>query len=130
MTMRREISDEAWVVMAPFFPRRKPVGRPILDMRQVVEGIAWRFRTGSPWRDVPERFGNWNSIYGYFSDWCKDGTWDRVLAAVQGLAQRAGGLEWTVSVDSSIARVHQHGANLPRGASRDTGGMVELQESA
>jgi len=66
MTVRREISDEAWVVMAPFFPRRKPVGRPILDMRQVVEGIAWRFRTGSPWRDVPERFGNWNSIWKRF----------------------------------------------------------------
>ena len=134
MVMRREISDEAWSVLAPFFPTWKGVGRPILDMRQVVEAIAWRFRTGSPWRDVPERFGNWNSIYGYFSDWCKDGTWARVLAEVQGSAQRAHELDWTVSIDSSIARVHQHGATLARGSSREaediTGGMVELQESA
>jgi transposase len=130
MVTRREISDEAWTVIAPFFPTRKPVGRPILDMRQVVEAIAWRFRTGSPWRDVPERFGNWNSIYSYFSDWCKDGTWEQVLAAVQTGAQRAGDLEWTVAIDSTIMRVHQHGASLSRGPSRDTGGLVELQDSA
>jgi len=95
-------------------------------MRRTVEGIAWRFRTGSPWRDVPERFGNWNSIYGRFSDWCTDGTWQRVLAAVQGVVQRGGDLDWTVSVDSTITRVHQHAATLPR----DIGGRVELQESA
>jgi transposase len=101
-------------VLEPFCPRWKGVGRAIMDMRRTVEGIAWRFRTGSPWRDVPERFGNWNSIYGWFADWCKDGTWARVLAAVQGDAQRAGDLNWTVSVDSTITRVHQHGATLPR----------------
>lgn len=126
VTIRQEISDETWAVMAPFFPTWKGVGRPIMDMRCTVEGIAWRFRTGSPWRDVPERFGNWNSIYGWFSDWCKDGTWERVLGAVQGAAQRDGDLQWTVSVDSTITRVHQHGATLPR----VTGGRVELQESA
>jgi transposase len=126
MAIRQEISDESWAVLEPFFPTWKGVGRPIMDMRRTVEGIAWRFRTGSPWRDVPERFGNWNSIYGWFSDWCRDGTWHRVLAAVQSTSQRAGDLEWTVSVDSTITRVHQHGASLPR----DTGGRVELQESA
>ena len=126
MAIRQEISDETWAVLEPFLPRWKGLGRPINDMRRTVEGIAWRFRTGSPWRDVPERFGNWNSIYGWFSDWCKDGTWQRVLAAVQGGAQATGELDWTVSVDSSITRVHQHGATLPR----DTGGLVELQESA
>lgn len=126
MTTRQEISDEVWAVLEPFFPRWKGVGRPIMDMRATVEGIAWRFRTGSPWREVPERFGNWNSIYGWFSDWCEDGTWERVLAAVQGDAERAGELDWTVSVDSTITRVHQHGATL----ARDTGGSVELQESA
>lgn len=130
MAIRHEIPDEVWSVLAPLFPTWKGVGRPVLDMRKVVEGIAWRFRTGSPWRDVPERFGNWNSIYSYFSDWCKDGTWQRMLAAVQGRAQRGGELEWTVSVDSTITRVHQHGATLSRGPSRDTGGLVERQESA
>lgn len=126
MTVRQEISDETWALLEPLFPKWKGVGRPIMDMRRTVEGIAWRFRTGSPWRDVPERFGNWNSIYGWFADWCKDGTWQRVLAAVQGRAQTGGDLDWTVSVDSTITRVHQHGGTLRR----VTGGLVELQESA
>ena len=122
---RQEISDEQWAVLAPLFPARKRTGRPPLDMRLTVEGIAWRFRTGAPWRDVPERFGNWNSIYQRFADWSQDGTWGRVLATVQGQAAGVGEVGWTVSVDSSITRVHQHASTLPR----DTGGWAELHES-
>jgi len=86
----------------------------MMDMRSTVEGIAWRFRTGAPWRDVPERFGHWNSIYQRFSDWSSDGTWARVLATVQSSAASAGAVDWTVSVDATITRVHQHGATLRR----------------
>src|SRR5450759_5291673 len=93
MTVRQEISDEPWAVLEPLFPVWKDNGRPILDMRRTLEGIARRFRTGAPWRDIPERFGNWNSIYGRFSDWSKDGTWSRVLATVQGPATGPG--TWT-----------------------------------
>jgi transposase len=125
MVIRQQISDGQWAVLAPLFPKPKRTGRPPLDMRLTVEGIAWRFRTGAPWRDVPERFGNWNSIYQRFADWAEDGTWARVLAAVQGEAGARGEVAWTVSVDSSITRVHQHGASLPR----DTGGCSELHES-
>jgi transposase len=121
MVVRQEISDESWALLEPFFPKWKGNGRPISDMRLVVEGVAWRFRTGSPWRDVPERFGHWNTIYGWFWDWSKDGTWERVLRAAQQHAAAGGDMEWTVSVDATITRVHQHGATLPR----DTGGSVE-----
>jgi transposase len=96
-----------------------------MDMRKTVEGIAWRFRTGAPWRDIPERFGQWNSIYQRFSDWSTDGTWAKLLATVQGAASAQSQVEWTVSVDSTITRVHQHGATLRR----DTGGWIELHES-
>lgn len=125
MTLRQEISDKQWGVLESLFPAPKGRGRPPMDMRLTVEGIAWRFRTGAPWRDVPERFGHWNSIYQRFSDWSADGTWARLLEAVQGLAAAKGEVEWTVSVDSTITRVHQHGATL----SRDTGGWIELHES-
>jgi transposase len=125
MVIRQEISDETWAVLEPLFPKPKRTGRPMMDMRSTVEGIAWRFRTGAPWRDVPERFGQWNSIYQRFSQWCVDGTWARVLAAVQTSAAAEGEVDWTVSVDTSIARVHQHGGTL----TRDTGGRIELQES-
>ena len=61
-----------------------------------------------------------------FNAWAGDGTWDKVLIAIQGEQHAAGQLEWTVSVDSTIARAHQHAA----GARKDTtGGFVELQES-
>src|SRR5680860_285770 len=83
MAIRQEISDEMWAKLEPLFPTPKGRGRPPLDMRSTVEGIAWRFRTGAPWRDVPERFGCWNSIYQRFSAWSEDGRWGRVLAAVQ-----------------------------------------------
>src|SRR5436190_17282564 len=75
MVMRQEIADETWAVLEPLFPKPKGRGRPMMDMRLTVEGIAWRFRTGAPWRDVPERFGHWNSIYQRFSTWSADGTW-------------------------------------------------------
>ncbi len=74
----------------------------------------WRFRTGAPWRDLPERFGNWNTIYRNFDRWAKDGLWARVLEHVQGVVERNGDIDWVASIDSTIARVHQHGATLPR----------------
>ena len=92
----------------------------------MVEGMVWRFRTGAPWRDVPERFGPWNTVYKRFDRWSKDGTWDRLLAAVQSRSEAAGQLDWVTAIDSTITRVHQHGASLPR----TTGGSVELHESA
>lgn len=125
MATRQEITDEQWTVLAPLFPAPKGRGRPPMEMRNTVEGIAWRFRTGAPWRDIPERFGQWNSIYQRFSGWSTDGTWAQLLAAVQGAAAAKGEVEWTVSVDSTITRVHQHGATLARG----TGGWIELHES-
>src|SRR3954471_18966834 len=104
MVMRQEIADETWAVLEPLFPKPKGRGRPMMDMRSTVEGIAWRFRTGAPWRDVPERFGHWNSIYQRFSTWSADGTWARVLATVQTSSAAAGQVDWIVSVDSTITR--------------------------
>lgn len=73
------ISDEAWAVLGPLFPAVKATGRPPVDRRTGVEATAWRFRTGAPWRDLPERFGNWNTIYKNFDRWSKAGVWARVL---------------------------------------------------
>ena len=125
MATRQEITDKQWAVLALLFPAPKGRGRPPMDVRTTAEGIAWRFRTGAPWRDVPERFGKWNSIYQRFTGWSSDGTWAKLLATVQQHAAAVGEVEWTVSVDSTITRVHQHGATLARG----TGGWIELHES-
>lgn len=121
---RDVISDEVWAVIGPLFPVAKATGRPPVARRVVAEATAWQFRAGAPWRDLPERFGNWNTIYKNFNRWSEQSVWARVLEKTQALAQQSGDLDWVVSIDSTIVRVHQHGATLPR----DTGGSVELQE--
>lgn len=121
---RDVISDEVWAVIGPLFPAVRATGRPPVDRRAVVEATAWRYRTGAPWRDVPERFGNWNTIFKNFDRWAKTGVWAQVLERVQSLANEAGELDWVASIDSTIVRVHQHGATLPRPKK----GPVELQE--
>jgi transposase len=80
-------------VIGPLFSQPKGTGRPAVDRRQVVEAAAWRYRTGAPWRDVPERFGNWNTVYKNFDRWAKAGVWARVLEAVQAMANSSG--SWT-----------------------------------
>jgi transposase len=122
---RREISDEVWGELEPLLPAVRTAGRPWTEHRAAVEGMVWKYRTGAPWRDVPERFGKWNSIYKRFTRWAADGTWDRLLAQVQAQSDAAGRLDWVVAIDSTIARVHQHGATL----ARDTGGTGESHES-
>ena len=111
-------------MIGPLFPAPKSTGRPSVDRRIVVEATAWRFRTGAPWRDLPERFGNWNTIYKNFNRWAAQGVWEQVLERTQSMAQQAGELDWVASIDSTIVRVHQHGATLPR----PTGGLDERQE--
>jgi transposase len=99
--------------------------RPWSDHRLAVAGMVWKYRTGSPWRDVPERFGKWNSIYKRFVRWAEDGTWRAMLTEVQRRSDAAGRLDWVVSIDSTITRVHPRGATLARSA----GGAVESHES-
>ena len=134
MSRTAVLTDEMWAQVEPLLPcsdgRR---GRPFRDRRQVTEGIIYRLRTGVPWRDLPAEFGPWQTVWARHARYSGDGTWDRVLTAVQAAADAAGELDWTVSVDSTIARVHQHGATAARSAASDpahTGGGRELQETA
>ncbi len=79
------LTDAQWERVRPLLPPQKPrVGRPRRDQRVVVEGILWVLGTGSSWRDVPrERFGPWETVYGRYSEWRKDGRWQRVLEALR-----------------------------------------------
>ncbi len=135
-----QISDEAWALIEPLLPsstgRR---GGQWRDHRQVLEAILWRYRTGSPWRDLPAEFGPWQTTWKRLNRWSGDGTVDTLLAAAHGDAEIAGELEWLVSADSTIARAHQHAAGAPKIAPTsdpevsptpedDTGGRIELQE--
>ena len=107
-----EISDALWTVIEPVLPslavRR---GRPWNDHRLTLEGIVWRFRTGSPWRDLPDHFGPWQSIWERHRRWSDDGTYVRMFAAVRAAApEREEQLERLLSIDSTVVRAHQHSA--------------------
>jgi len=74
-------------------PQKPKTGRPALDHRRVVNGILWVLRTGAPWRDMPERYGKWQTVYSRFRRWRQAGIWERVLAALQQQADEGGELD-------------------------------------
>ncbi|MGA5411229.1 IS5 family transposase [Streptomyces lavendulocolor] len=116
MAGRGELTDAAWERIEPLLPRVGGHGRPWRDHRQVVNGVLWWLRTGAPWRDLPERYGPWQTVYERFARWEADGTWAKLLEHVQVRDDAMGRVEWTVAVDSTINRAHQHaaGAQGPR----------------
>lgn len=81
-----------------------------MDHRAVINGVLWRTRTGCPWRDLPEDYGNWKTIYHRHRRWSADGTWARVLAGLRRDCDRGEAQEWTVGVDATVVRAHQHAA--------------------
>ena len=76
----------------------------------MIDGILHRVRTGVQWRDLPERFGPWKTVYERHRLWSADGTWEHLLQQVQAAADAAGEIDWDISVDSTIVRAHQHAA--------------------
>jgi transposase len=122
VTRRFDLTDAQWAVLESVLPTPCELGRPPKwSRRQLIDGIRWRIRVGSPWRDVPALYGPWQTVYGVFRQWQRDGTWQVLLMVLQAVADAAGGIGWDVSVDSTMARAHQHAA----GARRDGALQVE-----
>ncbi|WP_027932347.1 transposase [Amycolatopsis thermoflava] len=120
------LSDEQWALIKDLLPVRtgKP-GRPFSDARSMVEGIIYRYRCGIAWRDVPAVFGPWQTIWTWHRRLAAQGVWDAVLARLLATADAAGQIDWAISVDSTIARAHQHATTI----TRHTGGWIELHET-
>lgn len=118
-----------WARVEPLLPPLKgPMGPPFSPHRPILEAMIYWVRTGVPWRDLPGEFGAWQTVHRRFSNCSKDGTLDRVLAELVADADPAGEVDWRTSIDSTIVRMHQHGANTARcssGPSSHTGGFVE-----
>ena len=118
MARRHELTDEQFARLAPLLPPQRPAtGRPNHDHRTVLNGILWRLKTGAPWRDLPARYGNWQTVYSRFRRWQRAGVWDRLLAAVQAEGDAVGALDWSVHfLDGTTVRAHQHAAGAKKGA--------------
>lgn len=115
MTRFQVLSDAQWSLLEEMLPR--PTGRrgrPFADARLMVEGIVYRYRCGIAWRDLPEVFGPWQTVWTWHHRMATEGTWDKVLARLTAAADEAGLVEWSLSVDSTIARAHQHATNTKR----------------
>lgn len=123
------LSDDQWELIEPLLPpQRSGKGRPMRDHRQVVEGVVYRYRCGIAWRDLPASFGPWQTVWKRHRRFSGDGTWDKMLSALLTQADAAKEVDWTVSVDSTINRAHQHATNLPRAEKQRI--MAESQDAS
>src|ERR1700674_340263 len=100
-TRRYELTDFEWSIIEPLLPN-KPRGVPRANDRTVLNGIYWRLRTGSPWADIPERYGPYTTCYNRFVRWRKAGVWDRLLAAV------------SKAFDDDIVMIHSSCVRVPQ----------------
>ena len=115
MSRFQMVSDAQWELIAPMLPART-----------MVEAIIYRYRSGIASRNLPEVYGPWQTVWSWHRRMAAEGTWDTALAKLTAAADAEGLVDWSVSVDSTIARAHQHATNI----TRLTGGWIELQESA
>jgi transposase len=120
--MRYELSDLEWAVIKPKLPD-KPRGVPRVNDRRVLNGICWVLRSGAPWRDLPKGYGPPTTCYNRFVRWRRAGVWDRIMEALAAAHDTA-----VQMIDTSIVRVHQHGAciagNREQQMGRSRGGLT------
>ncbi|MFB6560770.1 IS5 family transposase [Streptomyces sp. NPDC056400] len=112
------LRDLQWARIEPLLPDRTPKrGGRWRDHRQVIDAIAFKYRTGTPWMDLPERLGSWKGAHSRLRIWAIDGTWERVFVALLAQVDAEEDLDSGVAVDSTIVRAHQHAAGArPQGA--------------
>jgi transposase len=110
--MRRyELSDSQWRQIEKLMPQIKATGRPPNDFRITINGILWILHTGAPWRDLPDVYGPWQSVYHWFNTWSKDGTFDRILETLQIRLDERGRIDWDLwCVDGSSIRASRAAA--------------------
>jgi transposase len=106
---RHEIKDEDWERIKDMLPGQPgDPGVTAKDNRLFINAVLWIAKTGAPWRDLPERFGPWGSVWKRFDRWAKKGVWERVFESLQDPD-----LEWMI-LDSTVIRAHQHAAGAEK----------------
>ncbi len=112
MKRRYELTDQEWEQIADLFPKENTgrPGRPSKDNRTMLNAMVWLARSGAPWRDLPERYGPWETVYSRFRKWIDDGVLDNIFRILSLEAE----LE-ELSIDGSIVQAHQHSAGAKKG---------------
>lgn len=105
------LSDEAWVRLEPLLPRKKgDSGATGKDNRLFLEAVLWQVRTGTPWRDLPADFGNWNSVFRRFRRWAEGGVFERIFKEISGTPD----FEYAM-IDGTIVQAHQKASGAKGG---------------
>ena len=119
---RHELSDEQWELIKPVLPARTATtGRRPRDPREMANAMLWVLRTGAPWRDLPGRFGPWQTAYDYFRAWRKEGVFDRILEALQFRLDAEGRIDWDLwCIDGSSIRASRAAAGASKKVSGGT----------
>src|SRR5574337_402001 len=121
MTRRYALTDVQWELIKGWLPGSAGhVGRPAADNRLFVDAVLYRYRAGIPWRDLPERFGDFRVVHLRHTRWSRSGVWQRFF---QALAKDADN-EWGM-IDSTVGRAHQHSAGAKQNMAARPSGAVE-----
>jgi transposase len=119
---RHELTDEQWALVESHLPLSTArTGRPARDRRTLLNGIFWILCTGAPWRDLPERFGPWQTVYDHFRKWRKSGVFARIIEALQIKLDRQGLIDWELwCVDGANVRAARAAAGADKKVSSGT----------
>ena len=119
---RHELTDEQWALVDPMVPESTAkTGRPPKDRRLMLNGIFWSLNTGAPWRDLPDRFGPWQTVYGHFSKWRREGVFAKVIETLQVKLDERGLIDWDLwCVDGASVRAARAAAGADKKVSNAT----------
>lgn len=105
---RTDLSERQWRQLQPHLPSNPHRGHTYVEHRRVLNGIIWRLKTGAPWRDIPERYGPWQTCYDRFVRWSRNGTWKQILSLLQAQADANGQIDWNgAALDSTHIKAHR-----------------------
>jgi transposase len=119
---RHEVTDEQWEFLEPLIPKHTAkTGRKPMDPRVMLNGCLWIVRTGAPWRDLPERFGKWQTVYDYYRTWRDLSVYDRILEALHIRLDQDGQIDWDLwCIDGSSVRAARAAAGAGKKVSSTT----------
>jgi transposase len=119
---RHELTDEQWALVDPIVPKSVArTGRPARDRRIILNGIFWILHTGAPWRDLPERFGRWQTVYHHFSRWRREGLFDEIIKCLQIRLDDRGLIDWDLwCIDGANVRAARAAAGADKKVSSAT----------
>jgi transposase len=118
---RHALTDEQWSRIEPLLPSQRTGPAATLGDRSFIDAVIYRAKTGVSWRDLPERFGPWKSVYNRFSNWARRGIWASVFKALQMRVDKTGCI-----VDGSVIRAHQDASGGKGGSSETLWVVLEV----